>query len=699
LPDSILNKALEFLGQPTHTPVTSTETPEKEQLTPTHKYAKMPPAPRYEQIKEDPLLAANRELAGEFSYLIFEDEKIEEVLAWLRSQGSASLDIETHGTARLKADRTKEALSFVRGTVRLLQLSCGSGETYTLDAALLSKEAVATVLTELKGKPIYLHNAIFDLPRVLRHFGVDLLEEDVRDTMVLSRLLRAGQWESVATAAGGTMAVTKKHNIRDVLLRELGITIPKETDHRWERPLTAERLRYASDDVEYLQPLYHDLLAKVEKAGLDRAYHLIKKVYPIYTRQQARGVPFDAELYKEMRSRLSEKLEILDARLREHAPEHPDSEEKGGGWVWRNNRKPEEIEGRNGSLRALAMAGTPIPDLRKHTRLAYLKKNKNARLLEVLDQYLRHADLESDTRGWLDLYYEDGRLYPNVKFFSQVTGRSAYANPALQNIAKSLDLPGLEGSSFRDCVRAPENYRIVKADYSAQELRIMAHVTQDKSLLNAFLEQAKGGKDPHLIVGEKIAGKELDPETAEGKAFRAAGKRANYGFSYGAGWRRYQLSIYEGTAELIPDRQAMSEKWAFEEAWPEVARWQQVFGDRGGHESDAWYTTSFLGRRRYVGRGKEGRPNYCDRLNGPIQQGGADQLYLALGRMLDDPLEGVHVIITTHDEVVLECPASRADEAAQWLATHMREAVSETLGEKLATEDCVEVEVGYSWGK
>jgi DNA polymerase I len=492
--------------------------------------------------------------------------------------------------------------------------------------------------------------------------------------------------------------VEKKHNIRDVLVREIGEEIDKETDQRWDQPLTEERLRYASDDVKHLQPLYHALLEKVKKDGTLDAYNLIRKVYPLYMRQQVRGVPFDAELYEEMRSRLQKKVGILDTQLREHAPDHPESG-AGGKWVWRNNRKPEEPEGRNGALRALAMAGTPLADLRKPTRLSYLRKYKNAPLLEALDQYLKHADLEGDTRGWLDLYYEDGRLYPNVRFFSQVTGRSAYSNPALQNITKTLDLPGLENSSFRDCIRASEGSRIVKADYSAQELRILAHVTGDENLLKAFRAQAKGGEDPHLVVGEKIAGRELEKGTEEGDAFRAAGKRANYGFSYGAGWKRYQRSIYEDTAELIPDKQAMSERWAFQEAWPEVTKWQQTFGDREGHEPEAWYTVSFLGRRRYVSRGKEGRPSYNDRLNGPIQAGGADQLYLALGKLLDDVLPDAHVIITTHDEVVLECPVSVAEEALEWLLGHMRAAIRETIGEDLATEDCVEGEMSSSWGR
>jgi DNA polymerase I-like protein with 3'-5' exonuclease and polymerase domains len=700
--DSILNKALEFLGQPTHPIPAPVEDPETEQLTPTHNYAQLiskAPEEPVEEPAEDPLLRANRELAREFPGLIFEDHDLGRVTEWLRTQEGVSLDIETYGTGRRKEERSKKALSFVQGTIRLIQLSAG-GETFTLDCAFLSTDAVAGLLGALEGKPLYLHNATFDLPRILRTFGVDLLGEDIRDTMVLSRLLRAGQWECVPAKDGGTATVTKKHNIKDVLAREIGVSIAKETDHRWEQPLTEERLLYASEDVEHLERLYHDLLGKVEKEGFGPAYDLLRKVYPTYMRQQARGVPFDAARYEEMRGRLLQKLEILDTQLREHAPEHPnDHPDEEGRWVWRNFNKPEDSKGRNGALRVLALAGTPLPNLRKPTRLSYLKKYENAPFLEALDQYLKHADLESDTRGWLDLYYEDGRLYPNVRFFSQVTGRSAYSGPALQNITKELDLPGMEKSSFRDCVRAPEGSSIVKADYSAQELRILAYVTGDENLLAAFAAQAGGGKDPHLVVGETIAGKELEKGTGEGDAFRAAGKRANYGFSYGAGWKRYQGVIYDDTAEVIPDKQAKQEKRAFEDAWPEVRKWQQKFGDRGGHEPDAWFTTSFLGRKRWVSRSRNGAPAYTDRLNGPIQAGGADQLYLALGRLLDDPLLGVYVIITTHDEVVLEAPVAVADSALAWLLSHMREAIRATIGEELATEDCVEGETASSWGK
>jgi ribonuclease D len=154
----------------------------------------------------------------------------------------------------------------------------------------------------------------------------------------------------VAAKNGKTATVEKKHNIRDVLVREIGEEIDKETDHRWDQPLTEERLRYASDDVKHLQPLYHALLEKVKKDGTLDAYNLIRKVYPLYMRQQVRGVPFDAELYEEMRSRLQKKVGILETQLREHAPITPKAElaASGSGGTIANRRSRKAVTAPSG---------------------------------------------------------------------------------------------------------------------------------------------------------------------------------------------------------------------------------------------------------------------------------------------------------------------------------------------------------------
>ena len=73
-------------------------------------------------------------------------------------------------------------------------------------------------------------------------------------------------------------------------------------------------------------------------------------------------------------------------------------------------------------------------------------------------------------------------------------------------------------------------------------------------------------------------------------------------------------------------------------------------------------------------------------------------LYLVLSNLLDDPLPRVHIIITTHDEVVVECPGKRSEEVLEWLLHHMRQATRELIGDDLATEDCAEGEIAQSWG-
>jgi hypothetical protein len=73
-------------------------------------------------------------------------------------------------------------------------------------------------------------------------------------------------------------------------------------------------------------------------------------------------------------------------------------------------------------------------------------------------------------------------------------------------------------------------------------------------------------------------------------------------------------------------------------------------------------------------------------------------LYLALSKLLDDPLPRVHIVITTHDEVVAECPRERSEEVLEWLLHHMRQATGGLIGDDLATEDCAEGGIARSWG-
>jgi hypothetical protein len=201
---------------------------------------------------------AHRELhSSQFPNLIHREKQASEILGWLDSEATTGVgvDIETYGVAKLKGERSKLALSFVHGQIRLLQLSDGE-TTYIIDAALLRPATISTILEALRGKTLITHSGIFDLPRLKRHYGVDLDSEDLVDTMVLSRLARSGELKDDGKPV--------EHGLGAVLKTEGVARISKDIDHGWHEPLNEKRLNYATDDVRYL-PALRDALMDVVK--------------------------------------------------------------------------------------------------------------------------------------------------------------------------------------------------------------------------------------------------------------------------------------------------------------------------------------------------------------------------------------------------------------------------------------------------
>src|SRR5215208_335546 len=154
---NVLDRARKFLAE---------KAPEGESIGKRINAKKLPLLPKEDTgglTNETPILQANRDLLSLFPNLIFEDHQISRVIGWLRTTWDVGLDIETYGEGARKEERSKKALSFVRGQIRLVQLSDEDGQSFILDVATLSEDAVASVLSELRGagKALYLHNAIF----------------------------------------------------------------------------------------------------------------------------------------------------------------------------------------------------------------------------------------------------------------------------------------------------------------------------------------------------------------------------------------------------------------------------------------------------------------------------------------------------------------------------------------------------------
>ena len=621
---------------------------------------------RKKELTPEEEVAHYAELAEEFPEYVHTAERARGVLEWAARIPEVSLDIETYG--RLKRD----GLLYTRCRVRLLLLH-HDGTSFFLDCDRVPDDLTREILFAILDKPKYLHNALFDIPRLNRRFGV-LLDQNIHDTLIASRVARAGEWER---KKGKVIQIS--HGLDDVLTREIGVEIPKDTRLKWGGFITEEHLRYAWDDISHLKDLHNALMGVLEENGVKDRYDAVSARLSDFIGAVIRGVPLDAERLQRVLDSLESEMEDLRARLVELAPDHPEGE----AWVWGNTSKEitSDGKGRNGALRALSLVGVETSDLQDQTLLDHREGHE---LVRVLYDYRKKANTLSRYRKWIPDFYdaETGRLYPQPKVAAAVTGRVLYSDPNAQGIDKK------KTDEFRRCVRAPEGRTIVKGDFAQQELRIAAYYSEDRAMLEAFTN----GEDIYLRTAAKLVGEERAVEA------RPAAKRATLGFLYGLGVDKYRANVYKDTGEPLTGEQAVKDRQAFRAAFPTFYNWQKRYGAR-----KEWETRSVLGWRRVVFPSKDRQgntvPKYTERLNGPIQSTAGDILYLTLEKIAQDPRGGTHFLLSVHDELVLECPEDDAHDVALWLKEKMRSSIEDVLGKDLGGEKSVEVSYGPSWGE
>lgn len=254
------------------------------------------------------------------------------------------------------------------------------------------------------------------------------------------------------------------------------------------------------------------------------------------------------------------------------------------------------------------------------------------------------------------------------------TGRLSSESPNLQNIPIRTE----EGRQIRRAFIPEEGYVLLVADYSQIELRVLAHLSQDPELMGAF----ERGDDIHRLSISKALGISAEEVTGE---LRGIGKMVSYGVTYGMG--PFGLS----QRLRIPVDQARTYIDGFFALYPKVREYLDAVV---ASAADEGYTTTMLGRRRYLPELQSRNPRTKSlgermALNAPIQGSAADILKVAMVEC-DSALEGSlsRMLLTVHDEMVFEVPASEASETAEVVRKSMEGAVELT----------VPVEAEVAWG-
>lgn len=301
-------------------------------------------------------------------------------------------------------------------------------------------------------------------------------------------------------------------------------------------------------------------------------------------------------------------------------------------------------------------------------------------MIDLILEYRQLTKLHSTyVEGLLKTVAPDGRIHTCYRQTETRTGRISSTEPNLQNIPVRTPL----GREMRKFFIAAEGCRLLDADYSQIELRLVAHLCGDENMRRTFEEN----RDIHLTTAAQVFNL---PEDMVTKEMRSAAKAVNFGILYGIG--AFSLSKDIGVTVAKADRYIKDYLHSF----PRV---EQFMNDTVESAKESGYVTTLFGRKRYVPELRASNKNVQAAgrriaMNTPVQGTAADIIKAAMVRVwrrLRDEVPEAKLILQIHDELIVEAPEAAAAKAAEILHTEMVNAC------ELSVPLTADVQEGQSW--
>jgi len=527
---------------------------------------------------------------------------------------------------------------------------------------------VTTVLSRLK--PIFENPEIkkvgFDLKRVkhvLQNYEVkfDPIDSDI--------LLQSYIVNSVAT----------KHHLDEIVHHYLGLNIVdlNEKLGRGKAKLNMSQLpvldffKYAAEKVDYIYRLSILLAHSLKSEGqLQGVYHYFERpLVEVLQRMERNGIKVDSHALNQQSKELGAQLDKLQKEVFELAGEEF------------NLGSPKQLQ-------TIFYEKLELPILKKtktgqpSTAEPVLQElAKDYELPRFILEHRSLSKLKSTYTDKLPLQVNEfsGRIHSTFQQAVAATGRLSSTDPNLQNIP----IRTAEGRRVRQAFVANTGYKLVAADYSQVELRIMAHLSQDPGLLSAF----SSAQDVHKATAADVFGVSLAEVTTEQ---RRGAKAINFGLIYGmsAFGLANQLDISRGDAQSYVDR--------YFEKYPGVRKYMdetQASADEKG------YVETLFGRRLYLpgihaGNGIIRKAAQRTAINAPMQGTAADmikQAMIDIGHWLSSAQLDAKMVLQVHDELVFEVAEKDVDMLIEGVKFRMTTAAS------LDVPLVVDVGVGNNW--
>jgi DNA polymerase I len=443
----------------------------------------------------------------------------------------------------------------------------------------------------------------------------------------------------------------------------LGIEIANETPEDWTE--TQYRTAERADFVFQLAPV---LRKKIIEDGLEKIYTEIEMpLTPVISRIELAGMKVNVDALKGFSDFVSTELEGLREKIY-------------------------AIAGREFNIGSPKQVGEVLQELNiaggKKTATGQVSTSKDI-LTELAEKYeiaqliIDYRELDKLKATYADalpkMIDSDGRIHGNLNQTVAVTGRLSSTEPNLQNIPIRTEL----GQQIRRAFIPEPGNKLISADYSQLELRLLAQITRDERMLDAFQK----GEDIHSQTAELVFGAKTPTEL---KIARRNAKITNFAIAYAV--EAYGLSQRVGISraeakQVIEDYyETYKGVKKFMEETPEVAKTQG-------------YVTSILGRRRYFPSINDRNHNVRHRaereaINMPIQGTASDIVKIAMLKV-DEALRRenlkTQMIMQVHDELLFESPDSEVEKATEIIRKEMESAV------KLDVPLTVEIGAGENW--
>jgi len=366
------------------------------------------------------------------------------------------------------------------------------------DTDLRTGDAVVSLRRLMTSpRPIKIaHNAKFDAKFIKHNLGVDVV--GLFDTLLASQLVSAGDIE-------------ERHGLNAIAARYLNEEVDKtERLSNWEFELSEAQLQYAARDAAVLIPLREKLIARIKSLGLIQCAQLeFECVMPV--------VDLELTGFFMEKQRWLEQLAIVEERRGELANELQEMLGEGVAQasLFGPPRANINLDSQQQVTEALTRLGIPLPDSTRNWKLQPL-----AAQYPVVEKLLEYRTMQKALTSYGQNMIEfinpkTGRLHADFRQIGAPTGRFACTNPNIQQVPHAPE--------YRRCFMGyPHNRRLVIADYSQIELRILAEFSGDEAFMNAF----KSGADLHKVTAAQVFGVSPDQVTKEQRDFA---KRLNFG--------------------------------------------------------------------------------------------------------------------------------------------------------------------------